>query len=246
MACQDVAGQIRNAISHERLLTYHQGDDWRIDVGAYLWNALLSQQFYLLLQNLEVTLRNHIYNACVQSSIPLFHLHEVDVRNRYSSKKEFHSSKCWKMLCGVNHTLTQQGGRISEGKIIAELNFGFWVELMLANHPSYQHMWRKIFHEVFPLAPNSLFVDQAIKQVGAHIDNIRKFRNRIFHYEPIVKYDSLLMRQNILEAISWMSFEMAKISEEFVPRYFMKDGQIKVVEKLSFLYEKTGDKKEQK
>lgn len=55
---------IEKGLSSSRLSTYqnhsHNAD---ITIANYVLNAKLSEKFYFLLQNLEVTLRNAIYNG---------------------------------------------------------------------------------------------------------------------------------------------------------------------------------------
>ena len=82
--------ELEDIISKKRLSTYNN------DLALYIFNAKLSENFFLLLQNLEVGLRNSIYNAfkLKYPNDELFYLYETNLKKRYLSKKEFHSREC--------------------------------------------------------------------------------------------------------------------------------------------------------
>lgn len=145
MRKSDSIEQIIRFISAERLSTYDNATnsrDPREAIEHYIYNTKLSENFYFLLQNLEVALRNVIFRAFTDCSIgPFFYLYETDLRNRYKQKKEFHSRECWKMLCAARHQLTKRSELVNDGKLIAELNFGFWSKLLNSKHPKYRQMW---------------------------------------------------------------------------------------------------------
>lgn len=213
---QQFYNNIETSISASRLSTYKNNggsNDTKLAIANYILNAKISENFYFLLQNLEVSLRNAIYNGFKKHypSHDFFYLHETNSHERYLAKKEKHSRECWKMLCGVKYKLRHNN--IHDGKIIAELNFGFWTELLLSKERNYTNMWRKIFSDVFPNCPISHSVDSDKVIVGNTIDLIRKFRNRIFHYEPVFNQLNLEQIHNdILTVLGWISSDMQEIS----------------------------------
>lgn len=212
--------QLERLISSNRLSTYRtlpQTTSHHQLIAAYLWNTQLSETFYLLLQNLEVGLRNAIYEAFNAHfpSQPFFFLYETDKDKRYIKRREYHSYGCWKMIAKVQSNLVGQGIALSDGKIIAELNFGFWTTLLKEKH--YRNkMWRSIFSTTFPYYPFSHSIDNDVKTIAAKIDRIRIFRNRIFHYEPIFNHTDLFqMHADILEIIGWFSPDLQKLCMAF-------------------------------
>ncbi|WP_404320076.1 hypothetical protein [Malaciobacter canalis] len=211
--------ELINIISKKRLDTYN-------DISEYVWNSKLSENFFFILQNLEVGLRNSIYNA-YKKSYPkksLFYLYENNIKNRYLSKKELHSRECWKMLCAVKHKLNRNNQNFTDDDIVAELNFGFWTKLLLDKH--YTNIWRKIFKDVFPNLEFKGNIDQAKVHTGLQFDDLRKFRNRIFHYEPIFNKAPKQYHDKILESTKWINdslYEMNMMFDEFEDIYNSKD-----------------------
>jgi hypothetical protein len=212
---------LMRSISKSRLSTYEKqlnSTDRKQQLAYYIWNSKLSENFYFLLQNLEVSLRNAIYNGFQQhfSGEDFFYLHENDVRERYFSKKELHSRECWKMLCGAKHKLEKRCEQVTDGMLIAELNFGFWTEMLASKDANYKQMWRKIFKDVFPNFPGKGPVDTIKLDVSRQIDAIRKFRNRVFHYEPIFNRHNLdYLHEEILVTIGWICPATLEVTKAF-------------------------------
>ena len=209
---------LEDSISESRLSTYKKADYSELQtITDYVLSAKISQNFYFLLQNLEVTLRNAVYRGYKKhySSQDFFYLHETNSFNRYQNKKEIHSRECWKMLCGVKYKLRHLP-TISDGKIIAELNFGFWTELLTSTDAKYTTIWRTIFSDVFPNYQVRLSIDRDKNLIAAKIDDIRNFRNRIFHYEPIYHQNNLEKRhEEIFEILGWLNNDMKILNEMF-------------------------------
>lgn len=214
-----ITNELERTISSSRLSTYQQHASTQFEVlRDYIWNAKLSENFYFLLQNLEVGLRNSIFAAFAKQypGRNFFFLHETDPRNKYLSKKEHHSRECWKMICGARRKLQNRGIVLSDGRMIAELNFGFWTELLISKDTKYLTMWRSIFKDVFPGYPFGNNVDHDVKQAGQKIDQIRQFRNRIFHYEPICHNGTLsITHHEIMTIIGWIEPQLKDLSDLF-------------------------------
>lgn len=211
--------KIINLIAKPRLERYCPSTNTAFTLeclSRYILNIKRAETFYFALHMLEVSLRNAIYNSFQKHfEIPFFYLHEVDSRQHYYKRKEFHSRECWKMICGAKHHLEKRGESTHDGKLIAELNFGFWTKLFLDNHRKYTEMWRIIFNEVFPNKQYSGGIDQVKNEVGLQIDEIRKIRNRIFHYEPILDFDIDLIHQKIFEIVQWIDIDLYRLLETF-------------------------------
>lgn len=211
--------ELAKAISFNRLQTYHNlpnSYNNQKTIENYIYNIKLSENFYILLQNLEVTLRNSIYDSyCNNSSFSrnFFYIREQNTTRHYN--REYHSYACWKMIGTVKYHLNNTGISPTDGKIIAALNFGFWTTLLEENH--YKTLiWRKIFRDVFPNYTLAGSIDNAIDDISIKINKVRNFRNRIFHYEPILNQPNLdEMNNNILEIIGWINPKMRELSELF-------------------------------
>ena len=107
------------------------------------------------------------------------------------------------MICSAKYNIINSSSTISDGKIIAELNFGFWTKLLLSTDSKYTNMWRKIFKDVFPHYDITESVDNDKILIGQEIDKIRDLRNRIFHYEPIFNKNIDQIHKDIIKIIGY-------------------------------------------
>ncbi len=213
---QEVFNSIKKSISSARLSTYrnHSASNNVQLIANYVLNAKISENFYFLLQNFEVALRNAIYDA-FKKHYPIrdfFFTHANNPRrDRYQRRQENHDRECWKMICGAKHNL--RNTTLNDGKIIAELNFGFWTKLLLSTDSKYTNMWRAIFSDVFPHYQIQNSVDRDKNIVGRKINDIRIFRNRIFHYEPVFNQSNLVqMHDDIIDVLGWINKDMQELS----------------------------------
>ncbi|MBF6352045.1 hypothetical protein IU448_23955 [Nocardia flavorosea] len=81
------------------------------------------------------------------------------------------------------------GATAPSGKVVAELNFGFWRYLTSAAHES--TLWVPILHKAFPAG-----TDRA-RDVDKPIAKLHDFRNRIAHHEPLLRTDLLARVQDV-------------------------------------------------
>lgn len=234
----DFFKSLERSISSSRISTYKSNGHTEIEtIADYVLNAKISQNFYFLLQNLEVSLRNAIYESFKKNypNSDFFYLFENNSLNRYKSKKEKHSRECWKMLCGVKYKLKHMQ-TLSDGKIIAELNFGFWTELLTSRDNKYTDMWRRIFLDVFPNYKIKSSIDQDKTFIALKIDNIRNFRNRIFHYEPIYNQSDLIKKHiDIFDVLTWLNEDMKILNELFDEFKNIEENKKEIIKKLADL-----------
>lgn len=67
-------------------------------------------------------------------------------------------------------------GIVHPGKVVAELNFGFWRYLLTARYEA--SLWTPALRHCFPIG-------LARSTVYDPVENINAFRNRVAHHEPI-------------------------------------------------------------
>jgi hypothetical protein len=234
----DFFKSLERSISSSRISTYKSNGHTEIEtIADYVLNAKISQNFYFLLQNLEVSLRNAIYDSFKKHypNSDFFYLFENNSFNRYKSKKEKHSRECWKMLCGVKYKLKHMQ-TLSDGKIIAELNFGFWTELLISRDNKYTDMWRRIFLDVFPNYKIKSSIDKDKISIALKIDDIRNFRNRIFHYEPIYNQSDLIKKHiDIFDILTWLNEDMKILNELFDEFKNIEENKKEIIKKLTNL-----------
>ncbi|MEA2072065.1 MAG: hypothetical protein U9O86_00640 [Campylobacterota bacterium] len=160
-------------ISDKRLQNYNNFDE-------YKQNIHLSQHYYILLSIFEVSLRNSINNYFVLKIS----------NNWFESDILYKDTKL--RIEEAKKKILQRKEILTHDKIIAELSFGFWTSLF---RKSYSNLLRvKDLKAIFPNLPTK---DKKIinrNTIDKELNEIRKFRNRIFHYEKIThkpKYNNI-------------------------------------------------------
>ncbi len=137
------------------------------------------------------------------------------------------------MICGVRYKL-RHIPNISDDKIISTFNFGFWTELLTSNDKKYITMWRKIFKDVFPNYIIKHSIDTDKKIIANLINNLRNFRNRLFHYEPIFHQADLYTKhQEVLDVLGWINEDMKKFNLLFDEFNNIKRNKRKIQKKLN-------------
>lgn len=149
--------EIIKALSRERLETYRLAPTDLINdlVQRYLYNIELSQFLYPALSLLEITLRNHL-NYAIDKFIKPDWLIEEAKTNVPSILLPFEHGLLVQAYQNLKKPFYDKNGNIikkeiTAGKLITELNFGFWVNL--CNDKYNPTIWMKkptIFDEVFP------------------------------------------------------------------------------------------------
>jgi hypothetical protein len=161
----------------------------------YQVNIELSESFYPILSILEVSLRN-----AVNEALKLHFNDSYWFKTRLPSDFSLFVSEATKKL-----TAQRQG--ITEDKIIAELNFGFWNKLFNRNYAGL--LWKPL-RLIFKNAPKHLRQRGTIAVV---LYRIRTLRNRIYHYEPIFGNlkDIEDHYNEMLTFLSWMDSDLPSL-----------------------------------
>ena len=181
-------------ISQTRLQNYKSFDEYKLNIH-------LSEKYYILLSIFEVTLRNSINfyfiskisKDWLDSSI----LHE-DTKNKIKEAK---------------NKILQRKEILTHDKIIAELSFGFWTSLF---RKSYSNMLRiKDIQFIFPNLPakNKKMINRNI--LDKQLNHIRKFRNRVFHYERVINKSNYADIENsIYELLKYFDKQIYDFTKE--------------------------------
>ncbi len=176
----------------QRYITIASGDLAQA-LRLYMWNTSLSEALYGPLQGLEITLRNKIHDRLTAA----YGFHWYDdprLQLRFAQQQQVNSAQ---------QTLGFQRKRIEPARVIAELNFGFWIGLF---GPKYEtHLWRPHLRPLFVNAPSPFLR----KDAHNALDEIRLLRNRIAHHESILQRPLPQEHGLILTVIHWFCAETA-------------------------------------
>lgn len=111
--------------------------------------------------------------------------------------------------------ILQRREALTYDKIIAELPLGFWTSLF---RKSYTNLIRiKDIKHIFPNIPSKKqkLINRNI--LDKKLNLIRKFRNRIFHYERIInKSEYVNMENDIFELLLYFDTDIHIFAEELI------------------------------
>ncbi len=172
----------------------------------YVWNAQISQAFYLPIQVWEVCLRNQMNRfLCRQFSDGAWPYNELKAVRRLKATdrdRVMDARKRQEDACKVSQASTDA--------IVADLTAGFWVS-MLATSYSARFAWRYQLTHVFPNAPtkwrdpNAKTPQWNHNAAHAPCERLLTLRNRISHHEPIFALDLARAYDDAVTTIHAMS-----------------------------------------
>ena len=199
-------------ISVDRLSSYkfHDNDNSDLILRRYIYNIQIAESFYPLLAALEISLRNRLYMAIINLKGENWLLNEITSSNILLVNER-------KILLDVYNKIKRKYTNISETSIIAELTFGFWINLCKKAYKN--TLWDKqgFFDKIFPDFDkhfNSPTWDKT-KVVFPILKEILRLRNRIFHHEIIINNKNGIenMYEQTKRILYSLSEEYAKIFE---------------------------------
>ena len=184
-------------------------------INLYRVNLQVSQAFYPVLNLTEIFLRNSLY-ACIENYFanPDWIIIE---KNGFMNDISLAKSGYYLKNCIINaeNKMLKKGIAISAGKVLAEQSFGFWVSLFEPIH--YKLIGGSAIHS-FPHKPPHV----NRKAISYLLNNIRDFRNRIYHNEPVcfngisIGFDyANQIKNNIFDILEWMEPDIKKYVRQF-------------------------------
>jgi hypothetical protein len=195
---------IQRTITMERLTRYLSATrkDVSKSLELYEYNVQLSEVLYGLLHGLEVTVRNAEHHALSAS---------------YGTATWYDTARLsiyWQDQLAAAKAKPGVAGK--PGKVIAELTFGFWVDLL--KNQNHRSLW--VGHKLHTAFPNARRHRGLIHE---RLKAIQLLRNRISHHEPILTAsnalyngDGLLTLPEVLECVEWVCANTAQwIKAEF-------------------------------
>jgi hypothetical protein len=166
-------------------------------MARYLWNVALSEALYPSLHVVEVALRNSLDRAVGT------HLADQEwlVHSEAGSPtSRFLEIRAQGMVAEAYDMLERAKKPVEQGRIVAELSFGFWTSLL--NRRYDQGLWPAHLKNAFPGAPRSRRTRSTFSR---RFNAIREVRNRVSHHEPIWYRETLAAdHEDIIEACKWL------------------------------------------
>ncbi len=188
----EVVAAAEKYLSPERLAAYYLLARGNRKVGLLLYerNTELSEALYGVVQSLEVILRNAIHNIITQQ---FGHADWYENIGLADSEKD--------AIDKAKQSIEEAGELVTSGRVVAEVNFGFWVRLCSGYYD--KTIWTQYIRRIFPIRVRR-------RSLHTRLMDLKSLRNRIAHHQRIIggKRDLAQDYADILEAISWLSPEM--------------------------------------
>lgn len=199
--------QIETRFSTERLAAYAMPaagapPDPAVTLARYLLNMALCESLYSPLQLCEIALRNAIHQQ----------LTRLMGRDDWFADPQFQLT-LWaeEEVRKAKVKITKTRKPVTAGRVVAELQFGFWTSLFEAHYEQRTPFLPAGLKGVFPHLPKSLHHRKDRKH---DLETIRTLRNRVFHHERIIHWKDLDAQHNlILQVIAWISPELRQMAD---------------------------------
>lgn len=169
----------------------------------YLWNMELSAALYPALCTFEIVLRNAIHDAASGyfGSDRWFEMPGVLNKDEQN------------VVNRVLDNLGREGKPPLVGRVVSNLMLGFWVSLLSKGYENvdsgrpHRLAWHgddlALIRQTFPYVPRR---SRSRQHIHREFNQIRLFRNSVFHHEAIWDRSDLASRHDsLLEAIDWIS-----------------------------------------
>lgn len=179
--------------SSVRLSAYNSFDDYKS-------NLKISKEYYIPLSILEIGLRNAI-NDCFS----------IEFGENWINSDILHLDSI-KKIEEVKYRILQEQKELNQNQVISELSFGFWTALFRNSY--IKTMRTNIIKKIFPNLPTK---DQKLitrEYMNKKLNHIRKFRNRVFHYENILKEEFKNIEDDIYEILSYFDNELVDFTKK--------------------------------
>jgi hypothetical protein len=194
-------------ISTSRIEAYRPPGANDLDtLSRCVWNICLCEALYPVLQNLEIGLRNTLHtSAAVLFGTQLWFMPPVSILNSNEQGK----------VTKAERDLRAKRKPIEPGRMVAELNFGFWTSLFDARYDRVLLNRPDFLKNAFPYMPRSLRTRATLSR---RFNSIRELRNRVFHHERLLHRNLAQDHRDILEAMDWVNPTLRQVTQA-IDRY---------------------------
>ncbi len=171
----------------------------------YLAHIQLSQAFYPLLSSLEVSLRNALDQRCTT-----FFNDPNWLQNEKNRTFRFQKH----IIDNITKAENKVIARLTHNRLVAELMFGFWTGFFSKGvYKALKAVPYKIFTNLPPGTQRA--------SIYTTLNEIRLFRNRVYHNEPICFFNGTLdltharyIHTNIKNVLNWIDPDLLTWTNE--------------------------------
>jgi hypothetical protein len=195
MASDDApnVADVAAALSPDRLAPYLRaaGGDLDAALRLYEWNLSVSGAMYEALGILEVVLRNAL-------STQLANHHGTLAGHWFDDPLGVLSDVAHEDIAAARYQVRKMRRPETPGRVIAELNFGFWKYLLAKRYEA--TLWTGYLRHAFP----DLQPQRRITVFNA-LDELHGLRNRVAHHEPIHRRNLTEDMLTLYRMLDWIN-----------------------------------------
>jgi hypothetical protein len=213
--------------SEPRISTYLEAahGDRNLAKSLYRWNEEIGLAFWESFIALEVSLRNALSRA-LQARLTRLGadgawtddpLQELGRSPSFLGKQHLQP---YAEIVRARQRISNSGHQLSRDRIVAELSFGFWQQIVSKKHTV---LWPDLARE-FPHIPK-----RDVRPLRSHLSTLREIRNRIGHHHQVLTHDIGGKYQTLLDALKLIDPDLATYvaDESRVPPLLARDPRLK-------------------
>lgn len=184
-----------HVISAPRFATYlrARGGNREHALRLYQWNLEISAAFMAPLHVCEIAIRNGVSESLEAIHGGAWPSTQGFIRSLPNPQRGHYSPK---------HDLTQTSQKHpTTGKVVSDLKFAFWESILTKRFD--RSIWNHQFLTSFPGGPTALAIPTLRAIYHTDVQQVRLFRNRIAHHEPIFARNLQDEIDRIIRVIEW-------------------------------------------
>lgn len=190
---------IEQRLSVERLGAYRAAAGGDVDqaIRLYEWNSALAGAFFEILGHFEVVVRNALH-----SQLTVWHSAAGRPGEWYDDPANILDDHRHDEIAIARDRLRKAGKTETPGRVVAELNFGFWRFLLDKRYQPI--LWAQALRHAFPnLTP------QTRRSVYRPVVQLNELRNRIAHHEPVHHLNLTAYHGDLLQILDYIDHDVA-------------------------------------
>lgn len=190
--------QFADAIGQDRWARYlaATGGDPRVAFALYAWNPRVAGALLETLGHVEVILRNAMHRELDRAHRSAGHGGE------WYERQDWLAPRSLADLARARDRLRTDGKPETPGRIVAAMDFGFWMFLLARRH--HDRLWIPALHRSFPASGGDREV------VHRRVNALVRLRNRVAHHQELFDRDLKLDETHCVELVRWIDPAMER------------------------------------
>lgn len=176
----------------------------------YVWNMEVSAAFWGAISSVEVAMRNAVHAEFAAHFGRQDWWHDQAV-SQIATEAVATETKLRQVLRRQSSAVRSGRGPIGPDDVVAALSFGFWSTMVASPKQALEQntYWNMFVHKGFPNWSHQHNNTTARKAFLRRVENLRKFRNRVAHHEPIHARNLVDDNRKVIEMARYLDADLA-------------------------------------